>query len=109
MTATSSADAVVIGAGFSGLYMMYRLQDHLGLDVRAFEAGDNVGGTWNWTHYPGARCDSESFVYCYSFCKELLQEWQKDPQYESLCIHCNKCMPTIYTGTRCVLVNDREF
>jgi cation diffusion facilitator CzcD-associated flavoprotein CzcO len=81
MTATSSADAVVIGAGFSGLYMGYRLRDHLGLDVRVIEAGDNVGGTWNWTRYPGARCDSESFVYCYSFCEDLLQQWQWSGKY----------------------------
>lgn len=76
-----NVDAVIIGAGFSGLYMLYRLRDHLGMDVQVIEAGDNVGGTWNWTRYPGARCDSESFVYCYSFCKELLQEWQWSGKY----------------------------
>lgn len=77
----SKFDAVIVGAGFSGLYMLYRLRDHLDMDVQVIEAGDNVGGTWNWTRYPGARCDSESFVYCYSFSKELLQEWQWSGKY----------------------------
>jgi cyclohexanone monooxygenase len=71
----SKVDAVVIGAGFSGLYMLYRLRD-LGLTVRGFERGADVGGTWYWNRYPGARCDSESLEYCYSFDTELYQEWQ---------------------------------
>lgn len=74
-------DAVVIGAGFAGLYALYRLRDVLGLRVRAFEAGDGVGGTWYWNRYPGARCDSESYVYSYSFSKELEQEWVWTSKY----------------------------
>jgi len=67
-------DAIVIGAGMSGLYMLYRLRE-LGLRVRVFEAGTGVGGTWYWNRYPGARFDSESYSYGYSFSPELLQEW----------------------------------
>ena len=59
-------DAVVVGAGFAGLYALRKLRDELGLRVRLFETGDGVGGTWYWNRYPGARCDSESFYYCYS-------------------------------------------
>ena len=69
-------DAVVIGAGFSGLYALHKLRDDLHLRVRVFEAGDGVGGTWYWNRYPGARCDSESYYYCYSFSPELAQEWE---------------------------------
>src|SRR5882672_5644340 len=67
-------DAIVIGAGISGMYMLYRLRE-LGMTARVFEAGTNVGGTWYWNRYPGARFDSESWTYGYSFSKELLQEW----------------------------------
>jgi cation diffusion facilitator CzcD-associated flavoprotein CzcO len=67
-------DAIVIGAGISGMFMLYRLRQ-LGLSARVFEAGTNVGGTWYWNRYPGARFDSESWTYGYSFSKELLQEW----------------------------------
>ena len=67
-------DAIVIGAGISGLYQLYRLRE-LGLKVRVFEAGTGVGGTWYWNRYPGARFDSESYSYGYSFSKELLDEW----------------------------------
>src|ERR1700720_1327219 len=67
-------DAIVIGAGMSGLYQLYRLRE-LGLRTRVFEAGTNVGGTWYWNRYPGARFDSESYSYGYSFSKELLAEW----------------------------------
>ena len=63
-------DAVIIGAGFSGLYALYRLRS-LGLRCRVYEAGDGVGGAWYWNRYPGARCDSESYFYCYSFSEEL--------------------------------------
>ena len=59
-------DAIVVGAGFGGLYMLYRLLQ-LGLRVRVFEAGSGVGGTWYWNRYPGARCDVESLEYSYSF------------------------------------------
>jgi len=67
-------DAVVIGAGVSGLYMLYRLRE-LGLRVRVLETGAGVGGTWYWNRYPGARFDSESWTYQYSFSQELLEEW----------------------------------
>jgi len=73
-------DAVVIGAGFSGLYMLYRLRT-LGLRVRGFEAGSGVGGTWFWNRYPGARCDVESLDYSYSFSEELQQDWQWSLKY----------------------------
>ena len=67
-------DAIVIGAGISGMFMLYRLRE-LGMTTRVFEAGTDVGGTWYWNRYPGARFDSESWTYGYSFSKELLQEW----------------------------------
>ena len=67
-------DAIIIGAGISGMYQLYRLRE-LGLHVRVFETGDDVGGTWYWNRYPGARFDSESYSYGYSFSEELLQEW----------------------------------
>src|SRR5712675_828401 len=71
---TLDYDAIIIGAGMSGLYQLYRLRE-LGLRARVFEAGTNVGGTWYWNRYPGARFDSESYSYGYSFSKELLEEW----------------------------------
>ena len=67
-------DTIIIGAGMSGMYQLYRLRE-LGLRVRVFEAGTSVGGTWYWNRYPGARFDSESYSYGYSFSKELLEEW----------------------------------
>ncbi|MBV9560916.1 MAG: NAD(P)/FAD-dependent oxidoreductase [Bradyrhizobium sp.] len=67
-------DVIVIGAGMSGMYQLYRLRE-LGLRARVFEAGTNVGGTWYWNRYPGARFDSESYSYGFSFSKELLEEW----------------------------------
>src|SRR5579864_5091397 len=67
-------DAVVIGAGVSGLYQLYKLRQ-LGMRVRVFEDGSGVGGTWYWNRYPGARFDSESWTYGYSFSQELLEEW----------------------------------
>jgi cation diffusion facilitator CzcD-associated flavoprotein CzcO len=77
----SHFDAVIVGAGFSGMYMLHRLRDRLGLSARVFEAGEDVGGTWYWNRYPGARCDSESYVYCYTFDKQLLQEWEWSERY----------------------------
>ncbi|MFD0656276.1 NAD(P)-binding protein [Thermocatellispora tengchongensis] len=59
-------DAIVVGAGIAGLYMLHRLRG-LGLSARVYEAGDGVGGTWYWNRYPGARCDVESLDYSYSF------------------------------------------
>jgi cation diffusion facilitator CzcD-associated flavoprotein CzcO len=67
-------EVIIIGAGMSGLYQLYRLRE-LGMRVRVFEAGTGVGGTWYWNRYPGARFDSESYSYGYSFSKELLEEW----------------------------------
>ena len=67
-------DAIVIGAGISGMFMLYRLRE-LGMTARVFEAGTDIGGTWYWNRYPGARFDSESWTYGYSFSKELMQEW----------------------------------
>ncbi|WP_425388754.1 NAD(P)-binding protein [Amycolatopsis jejuensis] len=64
-------DAIVIGAGFSGLRALYELREVTGLSVRLLEAGSDVGGVWHWNRYPGARCDSDSFTYCYSFSPEL--------------------------------------
>jgi cation diffusion facilitator CzcD-associated flavoprotein CzcO len=74
-------DAVIIGAGFSGLYQLHRLRDELGLSVKVIEKADDVGGTWYWNRYPGARCDSESHIYCYSFNDELLEEWEWSERY----------------------------
>jgi cation diffusion facilitator CzcD-associated flavoprotein CzcO len=74
-------DVVIVGAGFSGLYMLYQVRDVLGLSARLYEAGDGVGGTWYWNRYPGARCDSESFYYSYSFSEELQQEWVWSTKY----------------------------
>jgi cation diffusion facilitator CzcD-associated flavoprotein CzcO len=72
--ATTVFDAIIIGAGVSGLYQLYKLRE-LGLRARVFETGTNVGGTWYWNRYPGARFDSESWTYGYSFSQELLEEW----------------------------------
>ena len=74
-------DAIIVGAGFSGLYQLHQLRDQLGLSVVVLEAGDDVGGTWYWNRYPGARCDSESYTYCYSFSQELEQEWRWTERY----------------------------
>ena len=73
-------DAIIIGAGISGMFMLYRLRE-LGMTTKVFEMGSNVGGTWYWNRYPGALSDTESFVYCYSFDKALLQEWDWDTRY----------------------------
>ncbi|MGW9111741.1 flavin-containing monooxygenase [Microbacterium sp. NPDC055683] len=74
-------DAVVVGAGFAGLYQLYTLREELGLSVRLFEKGSGVGGTWFWNKYPGAMSDTESPFYRYSFDKELLQEWTWSRKY----------------------------
>src|SRR4249920_757010 len=78
---TRTFDALVIGAGFSGLYQLFCLRDRLGLSVRVLEAGVGVGGTWYWNRYPGARCDSESHSYCYTFSEELWREWEWSEKY----------------------------
>lgn len=74
-------DALIIGAGFSGLYQLHALRDRLGLSVLVLEAAEGVGGTWYWNRYPGARCDSESHSYCYTFSDELLREWEWSERY----------------------------
>ena len=74
-------DALVIGAGFSGLYQLLCLRDRLGLSVKVLEVAGGVGGTWYWNRYPGARCDSESHSYCYSFSEELVREWEWSERY----------------------------
>jgi cyclohexanone monooxygenase len=68
-------DAVIVGAGFAGLYMLHRFRG-LGVSARVFEAGSDVGGTWYWNRYPGARCDVESMQYSYAFSEALQQEWR---------------------------------
>ncbi|WP_354526220.1 NAD(P)/FAD-dependent oxidoreductase [Mycolicibacterium sp. 624] len=73
-------DAVVVGAGFAGIYALHRLRAQ-GLSVRVFEAAPEVGGTWYYNRYPGARCDVESVDYCYSFSSELEQEWDWSEKY----------------------------
>ena len=71
---TTDYDALIIGAGISGMYQLHRLRE-LGMRVRVFEMGSDVGGTWYWNRYPGARFDSESYSYGYSFSQEILDEW----------------------------------
>ncbi len=73
-------DAIIVGAGFGGMYMLYKLRE-LGLTARVLEAGSGVGGTWYWNRYPGARCDIESVQYSYSFSKALEQEWSWSERY----------------------------
>ena len=73
-------DAVVVGAGFAGLYSLYRLRER-GMSARVFETGTDVGGTWYWNRYPGARCDVESLQYSYSFSPELRKEWTWSERY----------------------------
>ena len=71
----SEFDVVVVGAGFSGMYLLHKLRQ-LGLSARVLEAGADVGGTWYWNRYPGARCDVPSMEYSFSFSSELQQEWR---------------------------------
>jgi cation diffusion facilitator CzcD-associated flavoprotein CzcO len=78
--ADSDFDVVVVGAGFAGLYSLYRLRG-MGMRVRVLEAGSGVGGTWFWNRYPGARCDIESLDYQFSFSEELLRDWQWSERY----------------------------
>ena len=79
-TSAKVVDAVVVGAGFAGMYMLHRLRE-LGFSVQVYEAGSDVGGTWYWNRYPGARCDVESLDYSYSFSTELEQEWEWTERY----------------------------
>lgn len=75
MTSSVDVDVVVVGAGFAGIYATHLLRNRNGLSVRGFERGSDVGGTWFWNRYPGARCDAESIVYSYSFDDDIQQEW----------------------------------
>src|SRR5450756_2592169 len=75
-----SYDVVVVGAGFAGMYMLHRLRGQ-GLSVRVYEQGGDVGGTWYWNRYPGARCDVESMQYSFSFSEELDQQWNWSEKY----------------------------
>ncbi|MBB3084407.1 flavin-containing monooxygenase [Geodermatophilus sabuli] len=74
-------DAIVIGAGFGGIYMLHKLRNELGLSVKALEKGGGVGGTWYFNRYPGAKSDTEGFVYRYSFDRDLLKEWDWTTRY----------------------------
>lgn len=74
-------DALIIGAGFAGLYQLHTLRDRLGLKAMVLEQADGVGGTWYWNRYPGARCDSESHSYCYGFSEEIWREWEWTERY----------------------------
>jgi cyclohexanone monooxygenase len=76
----TDVDVVVVGAGFAGLYALHRLRG-MGVSVRVIERAPDVGGTWYYNRYPGARCDTESHVYCYSFSDELLNEWEYSERY----------------------------
>ena len=73
-------DAIIVGAGLAGLYMLHRLRG-LGLSARVLEEGSGIGGTWYWNRYPGARCDVPSVEYSYSFSEELQQEWRWTERY----------------------------
>ena len=79
-TAVRRVDALVVGAGLAGLYMLHRFRG-LGLAAVVLEAGGDIGGTWFWNRYPGARCDVESMEYSYSFSPELEQEWDWSEKY----------------------------
>ena len=112
-SAKTHFDAVIIGAGFSGMYMLHSLRDKLDLNVTVFEAGDGVGGTWYWNRYPGARCDSDSYIYCYTFDKNLLQEWtwsERYPEQDEILRYLEHCAerfdlkPDIQFGKRVVEV-----
>ena len=78
---TTAIDAVIVGAGFSGLYMLHKLRNEMGLTARVIEAGGGVGGTWWWNRYPGARSDSDSYIYGFMFDEELWKEWEWSERY----------------------------
>lgn len=77
---SNAVDAVIVGAGFAGIYMLYKLRQQ-GLEARVIEAGSGVGGTWYWNRYPGARCDIPSMQYSYQFSEDLQQEWEWSEKY----------------------------
>src|SRR5690625_4929681 len=91
MTESTHRDAIVIGAGFAGMYMLIKLRQ-MGLNALGLESGPSVGGTWYWNRYPGARCDVESLFYCYSFDEELQQNWdwrERYPQRDEILAYAN--------------------
>ena len=79
-SAVADVDAVVVGAGMAGLYLLHRLRQ-AGFSTRVLEAADDVGGTWYWNRYPGARCDVQSLDYSYSFDPDLEAEWEWSEKY----------------------------
>ena len=81
MNMPTTLDAIVVGAGFAGLYALKKLRDDLGLKVLVFDTASGVGGTWHWNRYPGALSDSETHFYCYSWDPDLLQEWDIKTRY----------------------------
>lgn len=87
-------DVAIVGAGFTGIYMLHSARDALGLNAKIIEAGDGVGGTWYWNRYPGARCDSPAHIYCFSFDKDLVQEWnwsERFPQQPEILRYLEHC------------------
>ena len=80
MNAVDKFDVIIVGAGISGLYMLYRMRK-LGLSARVIEMGADLGGTWYWNRYPGARCDTDTIEYSYSFDEDLQQEWEWPERY----------------------------
>ena len=80
MASADNFDVIIVGAGISGLYMLYRMRK-LGLSTRVIEMGADLGGTWYWNRYPGARCDTDTIEYSYSFDEELQQEWEWPERY----------------------------
>ncbi len=80
VASAADVDVVVVGAGFAGLYMLHKLRG-LGFSVRCIEAADDVGGTWYWNRYPGARCDIATTDYSYSFDPALEDAWQWSEKY----------------------------
>ncbi len=99
-------DALIIGAGFAGMYALHSLRDRLGLKATVLEAGGGVGGTWYWNRYPGARCDSESHSYCYAFSEEIWRDWtwsQRYPDHAEIRQYMN------YVADRLALKKDIRF
>ena len=80
MKSARNFDVIIVGAGISGMYMLYRMRK-LGLSTRVIEMGSGVGGTWYWNRYPGARCDTDTLEYSYSFDEDLQQEWEWPERY----------------------------
>lgn len=79
---SSHYDAIVVGAGFSGIRSLWEVS-RLGLSVKCYEAGEDIGGVWYWNRYPGARTDSEAWVYSMNFTPELVEDWQYNERYPS--------------------------